>query len=90
MLLNGECKKQVSMVALRICRRSLQDLQETSTARIARVSTLMEELAQSLAKVEENLEIEQPEPEGLQLADMPGRCRIRCPRPARPSAGALA
>jgi hypothetical protein len=59
LLSNAGSKKQVSKAALRI-RCGLQNLQETSTAAISRVSALKQELAQSLAKAEENREVDQP------------------------------
>ena len=57
LLTNDGCKNQVSKAALRT-RYSLQNLGETSTAQIAKVSALKQELAQSLAKVEEGREID--------------------------------
>jgi len=69
LLANGGCKKQVSKAALRT-RCSLQNLQETSTAQIAKVSEWRQELAQSLVKVEEDREADHARTQSLGKAEV--------------------
>jgi hypothetical protein len=61
LLANAGRKNEVSKAALRICRCSLQNLQETLTAQISRASALKQQLTQSLAEVDENRETDQLE-----------------------------
>ncbi len=53
LFVNTGCEDEANKTALNTCRASLESLQKNSTAQVASVNALKQELAQSQAKVEE-------------------------------------
>ena len=53
LLVSTGCEDEANKTALSACRANVESLQKTSTAQVASVNALKQELAQSQAKVEE-------------------------------------
>jgi hypothetical protein len=80
LLLGSGCEDEASKTALRNCNTSLESLQKTSTAQMASVNALKQELALSQAKVEElTKEVEQLKP------PKPGKASASVATPSTPA-----
>ncbi len=80
LLVSTGCEDEANKTALNTCRTSLESLQKTSTAQVANVNELKQELAQSQAKVEElTKEVDQLK------SPKSGKAEVTAAKPAAPA-----